>query len=153
MRAQSVDISFTGVGDQRFRDNRLEIYDVGIRIKSRGCGEIVAVPLGDGLGNERPAKESDRQIGTIGSASADDGRRDGSEAGASISLKCVAVIIASGDQKNPQERKDAHCPKPLHENSLLCPRACSGNPLSQTKSTVTAKRSTAEVRCMNGLAR
>jgi len=60
---QSVDISFTGVGDQRFRDNALRFMT--LEFASRvGCGEIVAVPLATVLGNERPAKESDRQIGT-----------------------------------------------------------------------------------------
>ncbi len=80
-----------------FRDNCLEIYDIAVGIESRSCGEVLAVPLGYCLGNERPAKESDREIRTAATASADDGRRDSGEAGASISLKCVAIIIASGD--------------------------------------------------------
>src|SRR5260370_32432544 len=153
MRAQSVDVCFTGIGDQRRGNNSLEIYDVAVGIESGSGGEIVAVPLGHCFGNKGPAEQGDGEVLTIRTLSTNDGWRDGSEACASVSLKSVSVIIASGCQKNRHERKDAHRPKPLHENSLLCRRACSGNPLSQTTLHVTAMRSTAEVRCVNCLAR
>src|SRR5260221_9128002 len=116
MRAQSVDSGNACSGDQCLRDGSSKPENVVVGVENGRGGQGVAIPLDYGSGDEAGAKSGDGRECWV--AGARIGGRDRSEARAGVLLKCVAVIIASGSQKNHRERKSARCPKPLHENSL-----------------------------------
>src|SRR5262249_5288085 len=113
---------------------------VGIEIDL--CRKGLPVPLDDRFRHETTTEKIQRKCSAAGAGV---GWGERGQAGASRRLECVSVVIATRSPTDYGERECARCPKPLHENSLLCPRlrACSGNPPSLP----------AEVRCEKQRAR
>ena len=119
MRTQRVDECGSWSSKHGSRDNRSEAQDVVAGVHHRSSGESLAIPLSHGFCNEAATEQYEREVRSAGTNNAGVRRRDGTQACAGISLKCVAVVIASGSQKNHRARKSAHCPKPLHRTPFM----------------------------------